>query len=189
MTKFSLFWWVGALVMNMYIYIYTLPDIRPMGKGWKAGTIGARNKKKENLWQNTIIKLNLTRERIICNFFFLSFKFLTGFRKLVALVWIHPWYIYIYIYQYLKNMYFDDMAPACTYTNLGLYMHKDYLYLILWCFRYEPFVREWKAWLETLNFKFYILALHQHFSISICISTHPKASRTYMCLFFEQLTK
>ena len=41
-----------------------LQDIRPMVKATKASTIGARNKKKENRWQNTItkIKLNINKD-------------------------------------------------------------------------------------------------------------------------------
>ena len=36
MTKFSLFWWVGALVMNMYIYIYAT-GYKTHGKRLKGG--------------------------------------------------------------------------------------------------------------------------------------------------------
>ena len=46
-----------------------------------------------------------------------------------------------------------------------------------------PFGRVRKAWLEKFNFKFYILTLHQHFSVSICISTLRNAAGTAFIAF------
>ena len=47
----------------------------------------------------------------------------------------------------------------------------------------------WKACLEKLNFKFYIFTLHNHLSVSICISTFRNAAGAFIGFNFGEINQ